>query len=155
MHFWPWQKENDKIVVFTDTDFAGCKISRRSTSGGAAMAGGHCVKTWSSTQTVLTLSSGEAELVGLARGISYAIGMRSLCADLGMSVGVEVKADATAAIGMASRRGTGKVRHLDVSHLWIQERIRCGDVVVSKVPGACNPAHAMTKYIDRADLESI
>lgn len=65
---------------------------------------------------------------------------------------VEVKADATAAICMASRRGTGKVRHLDVSYLWIQERIRCGDVKVSKVASRENPADLMTKYVDRATI---
>ena len=116
------------------------------------MMGNHCVKSWSATQPVITLSSGEAELIGLTKGISYALGIKSLCADLGFQVQVEVKADATAAIGMASRRSTGKVRHLDVSHLWIQERIRNGDVLVTKVAGADNPADAMTKYVNRSTL---
>ena len=149
---YPWQ-ETDKLVGFSDTGFAGCRVTRRSTRGGIAMVGQHCVKSWSTTQSVLTLSSGEAELVGLAKGVSYALGMKSLCKDLGVKVDVEVRADATAAIGMASRRGTGKVRHLDVSHLWIQERIRNGEVTLSKVPGKENPADAMTKYVDRASLE--
>ena len=42
---------------------------------------------------------------------------------------------------------------MDVSRLWIQERIRNGDVTLSKVPGKDNPADAMTKYVDRASLE--
>ena len=33
------------LKVYVDTDFAGCHTSRRSTSGGVAMRGGHCIKT--------------------------------------------------------------------------------------------------------------
>lgn len=120
--FYPWHKETSHIVIYSDTDYAVCKVTRGSTSGGVIMAGSHCVKTWSSIQLVLTLSSGEAELVGLAKGVGYALGVKSMCQDLGWKVSVEVRADATAPIGMASRRGTGKVRHLDVSHLWIQRK---------------------------------
>ena len=108
VHFWPWAKPCNKVTIFTDTDFAGCKITRRSTSGGLVMMGDHCVKSWSSTQPTLTLSSGEAELIGLTKSISYGLSVRSLCADLGFKVTVEVESDATAAIGMASREARAK-----------------------------------------------
>lgn len=147
--FDPWGRTCKKVVVCTDTDYAGCKVIRLSTGGGVAPMGGHCVKSSSSTQSVLTLSSGEAELVGLTKGIAYGIGIRSLCADLGFDVAVEVRADAPAAIGMASRRETGEVRHLDVSYLWVQERIRAGDVMVTKVAGKENQADIMTKHVPR------
>ncbi len=39
--------------------------------------------------------------------------------DLGVSIGVNVKTDASAAKGIASRKGLGKVRHIDVSQLWL------------------------------------
>ena len=67
-------------------------------------------------------------------------------------LGLHVHADATAAIGMASRRGVGKVRHLDTTHLRLQERVRSNDFKLSKVAGRDNMGDAFTKYVDRATL---
>ena len=39
----------------------------------------------------------------------------------------------------------GKVRHLDVQDLWIQQRIRNGDFSLFKVPGEFNPGDLFTK----------
>ena len=47
--FLPYQKAYDKIKVSVDTDYAGCKRTRRSTSGGVAQFGEHLIKTWSIT----------------------------------------------------------------------------------------------------------
>ena len=47
------------IEVFTDTDWAGCPRTRKSTSGGAITLGSHTIKHWSSTQPTTALSSGE------------------------------------------------------------------------------------------------
>eukprot|EP00969_Alexandrium_andersonii_P250388 11065898-Alexandrium_andersonii.AAC.1 len=42
-HF-PWQKGDQCLTVYADTDFAGCLDTRRSISGGAAMWGAHMIK---------------------------------------------------------------------------------------------------------------
>ena len=75
----------DVLTTFVDTDFAGCRVTRRSTNGGVLMRGKHCLRHWSSTQTTVALSSGEAELGGLCKGAANAIGMRSVSKDLGVS----------------------------------------------------------------------
>ena len=75
------------------------------------MLGPHCIRHWNTTQITISLSSGEAELHGIAKGISHAIGMQSLCRDLGWSYKLRVHSDAVAAIGIARRRGLGK--HID------------------------------------------
>ena len=112
------------------------------------MNGMHCIKHWSSTQTTLSLSSGESELHGIAKGMAHAIGFQSMCNDLGNKKPVRVHSDATAAIGIARRRGLGKLRHLDVEDLWVQEAIRTGKVELVKVLGTHNPADLFTKYLE-------
>ena len=57
--------------------------------------------------------------------------------------------DATAAKGIASRKGLGKTRHIAVHLLWIQERVAKGDFKLLKVWGGINPADLMTKYLTR------
>ena len=54
------RQEADMINVYSDTDLAGWPRTRKSTSGGCLMVGNHVIKTWSSTQVSLALSSGEA-----------------------------------------------------------------------------------------------
>ena len=117
------------------------------------MYGSHCIKHWSSTQTTIALSSGEAELGGLCKGASMGLGLKSVADDLGIQYPVTVQTDATAAMGMARRGGIGKVRHLDVSFLWVQERSKAKSFKLQKVLGAENIADAMTKYLDRPALE--
>ena len=138
------------LDVFCDTDFAGCSQTRRSTSGGCALFGTHMVKHWSKTQPTIALSSGEAELIGIGQGIAQALGLKSLAQDMRWDLKVRVHSDATAAIGIAKRRGLGKIRHLHTTDLWVQECIRNGDVDLLKVEGQKNPADVFTKYVDAA-----
>ena len=75
------------------------------------------------------------------------MGMRSMLRDMGVDMGLKVHSDASAAIGIAMRRGVGKVRHVEVHQLWLQDRVGRGDFKVEKVAGEKNPADALTKYI--------
>jgi hypothetical protein len=69
-----------------------------------------------------------------------------------MPFSIRVRSDATAALGIARRLGIGKIRHLDTSLLWIQQKIKDGDLTVDKVLGADNPADCLTKHVDRATM---
>ncbi len=73
VHVYRWQ-EADTIDVYTDTDWNGCPRTRKSTSGGCVLLGSHTIKTWSSTQASVALSSGEAEFNGVVRGSGVGLG---------------------------------------------------------------------------------
>ena len=116
------------------------------------MHGCHLVKHWSTTQSTVALSSGEAELTGIVKGAAQGLGLQSLAADLGMVRSVHVSTDAAAAVGICRRRGLGKVRHLAVADLWVQDRLKKGDFFLHRVPGVGNPADILTKHVDRIIL---
>ena len=141
------------IDIYSDTDFGGCLRTRRSTSGGVAKLGTHVIKCWSKTQSTVALSSAEAELTGICQAAGEGLGLQSLLHDLGWHVDVRVHADAAAAIGICRRRGLGRVRHLAVADLWIQDRLRTGDFSLHKVAGSDNVADMLTKHLERALLE--
>ena len=147
---WRYDYENVSTYIDThvDTAVAGCWRTRRSTSGGVARLGGHILKHWSATQSTVTLSSAEAELTGICKGSSISLGLKALCADLGLDLQIRVHTDAAAAIGIARRRGLGKVRHLAVSDLWIQDKVATGEIEIKKVKGTDNPADILTKNVD-------
>ena len=69
---------------------------------------------------------------------------------MGWTYEINVHSDATAALGIARRRGLGKVRHLDVTDLWIQEKVRAKAVTLHKIDGSKNPADVLTKYVYQA-----
>ena len=147
-----YQQNTGSINAYVDTDFAGCRRTRRSTSGGLVMLGGHMVKSWSSNQAVIALSSGEAEYYGIVKGASIGLGTQSILTDLGCDAKLVVWTDATAAKGIATRRGLGKVRHIHTRELWLQEKLADGALEIAKVKGEDNPADALTKYLDQGKL---
>ena len=72
-----YQEKRSYIDAWVDTDFAGCRRTRKSTSGGVILFGSHLLKSWSTTQAILALSSGEAEYYGMVRGGSMPLGTRA------------------------------------------------------------------------------
>ena len=143
----------DAIVY---TDFAGCRRTRKSTNGGYVMHGIHRIKSWANTQTVIAISSGEAEYYGVVKGACEAVGIVSLLQDMtGRRSNVRVSTDSSAARGIAMRRGVGKVRHLEVRTLWQQDQVDRGLIQVAKVAGQTNPADVCTKYLDGRRLQEM
>ncbi len=147
-----WQHVPSVLDVYVDSDWAGCKGSCRSTSGGAAKLGFHTVKTWATTQAIIALSSGEAELYALTKGAANALGLVSLAADFGLRLNLHVHTDASAAVGIVHRQGVGKLRHIRVQYLWVQQKLQDGEMTVKKVPGQDNPADLMTKHLPVSDM---
>ena len=150
-HF-QWQHPTH-LDVYIDSDYAGCQETRRSTSGGVALLGTHPLKHWSATQRAVSLSSGEAELGAILKGAAEGLGMQSLAADHGEEIRLKLWTDASAAIGICSRTGIGKVRHLSVGQLWAQEKLRVQAFSLHKQAGYWNPADMLTKHVPREVLE--
>ena len=115
-----YQSHSTFLDSRVDTDHAGCIRTRKSTNGGALTLGKHCLKSWSTTQAVTALSSGEAEYYGVVKGGSVLLGDISLCKDLGLDMKGRIHTDSSAAIGIANRRGLGKTKQIDTNFLWIQ-----------------------------------
>ncbi len=135
-----------------DTDRAGCIKTRKSTNGGALTFGKHCLKTWSTTQAVIALSSGEAEFCGVVKGGSVLLGAISMARDLGIELKGRIHTDSSAAKGIANRRGLGKMRHIHVNYLWIQERLQAGDFQLFKERTDDNVGDVFAKYLEQSKL---
>ena len=111
------------------------------------MLGSHLLKSWSSTQGLVFLFSGEAEFYGVTKAAGIGLGFRSLLRDLGIDMALRVWTDSTATIGICGRRGLGKLRHIDTRSLWLQQKLRDGGVELWKVRGEVNPADVFTKHL--------
>ena len=149
-----WQGREEEVLAYTDADWAGCKSTGRSTSGGALMIGSHFLKGWCRNQASVTLSSAESELVAMCKTSAEALGILAMMKDLGEeAMYATVYADSSAALAIASRKGSGKLRHINVGLLWLQEKESQEELVFAKVVGADNPADAMTKGVKAETLD--
>ena len=117
------------------------------------MIGDHFIKAWSRTQNNVTLSSAEAELVAMCKLSAEMLGLLSLARDLGREMRGVVYADSSAALAITQRRGSGKLRHINVGLLWVQEKEENKELEYIKVPGTRNPADLMTKHVPAVKIE--
>ena len=148
-----WQGRETLVDGYTDSDWAGCVRTAKSTSGGILMIGGHMIKAWSKTQNSISLSSAEAELIAMVKLSTELIGLMSLARDLNCKLNGRVWADSSAALAIVKRSGAGKLRHINISLLWVQEQQKLKKLVYEKVLGQANPADLFTKGVGREKLQ--
>ncbi len=150
-----WQDHTYKSHVCGDSDWGGRMGSRKSTSGGVWMIGGHCIKTWSVTQGAYALSSAEAEFYAMIEAVLRAKGLRNLAVEVGftdLENIVHIGTDSSAAKSFVGRQGLGKMKHLEIRDLWLQKEVNEGKVVVHKVLGTENPSDLGTKILNAAEI---
>ena len=84
---------------------------------------------------------------------SQLLGTKAMLQDLGVSIKLKILTDASAAQGIAARRGLGQVRHIEVSTLWLQDQVNKNRIQIEKVKGTENLADPMTKHTGNIDHE--
>ena len=120
----------DNVVnVFVGSDWAGCARTRRSTNGGCTLLNGACLMTWSTTQTVVARSSGEAECYAAVKGAAEGMALQSMLADMSLKVTIEVYAVA-----------------------WLQQHVQSGKIILRRIAGSANPADLFTKHLAHAEM---
>ena len=129
----PWQAPVEEVLAYTDSDWGGDQRSKRSTSGGILLRGGPAIGHWSCTQQVIACSSAEAKLNGICKAAAEGLGARNLSAEFLLPINLAILTDAAAAKGVVTRQGAGRIKHLEVRQLWVQERERSGDLSIKKI----------------------
>lgn len=142
-----YHPEGEGLAGYSDSDYAGCVQTRKSTSGGCIMAGRSLLNSWSKQQKVVALSSGEVETYALVATACDVLGLQACARDLGIEMSGELFTDASAALGIVARTGIGKVRHIRTQALWLQECRQEQRLKFTKIPGSDNPADAGTKHM--------
>ena len=148
-----WQGPDAHLEIWCDANWAGCKLSRKSTSGGAIKLGTHTLRTYSKTQSNIALSSAESELYAMVKAASEGLGIMTMIQEFGKEVKLVMHVDASAALGIAQREGLGKLRHLQTNVLWLQSQSVKRALKMSKVDGTKNPSDVQTKHVSRESIE--
>ena len=119
------------------------------------MWGTRLSKSWSTNQAVLVLSSREAEYYALVKAGSVSITIKALAQGMGMEFEkpIELNSDASTAIGIGDRMGAGRVRHIEVTQSWLQDKVNHNVFVFKKVCADDDLADALTKSVDAAAIQ--
>ena len=80
-------------MTWTDSDWAGCTLTRKSTTCYFLYNGSHLLESTAVDQQVVSVSSGEAEFYDLGALSAAALGLKELLQDLGIIVKVKVYCD--------------------------------------------------------------
>ena len=120
--------------------------------------GSDMLRSTSTTQGVIAVSSGESEFYALGKGASARLGAVSMLKDFGVDISentqidkaeVGVRIDASTGRGIAVRRGAGRIRHIATPTLRVQKLTQDGkESTLRKSPGVSNPPHLGTKHLD-------
>ncbi len=99
---------------------------------------GALVKSWSDRQATVAVSLAEAELYAASKTTAELMGIVLIMADLAaleFFAATEAFTDSRAARAIASRRGRGRTRHLEVKEIWMQVAVEAKTVKIHKIRG--------------------
>ena len=141
--------------LFTDSDWACDKATRRSISCCTVFFGGCLLYSASRIQRIVSLSSAEAEVYACSSGAADSLLLARLVSWLsGKETKIHFYTDSSCARGSLQRKGVGRLRHLSCRILWLQNLFGVGAIKLSAVSGNTNPADIGTMRLTANRLRS-
>ena len=153
----PQRRARYNLELFSDSDWATSKSSRKSTSAGIMFLKGLMIHSHSRSQTSIALSSCEAELLAATGLLAEGLQLKQLvrfCLRIEESefenddeVEMKLYLDSTSAQAMISRLGPGRSKHISTRLLWSQQALRKLWFKVGRISTEKNVADLNTKTL--------
>ncbi|KAJ9564858.1 hypothetical protein OSB04_000824 [Centaurea solstitialis] len=138
------------LTAYFDSDFAGCKIDRKSTTGGCHLLGGKLVSWTSKKQNSVSTSTAEAEYVAAGICCAQVPWLRNQLQDYDIQLSkIPIYCDNTSAIAIANNSVLhSKTKHIEVRYHFIRDHVMNGDIELYFVPTEYQLADLFTKPLD-------
>jgi hypothetical protein len=139
-----------ELVGYTDSDFAGCKIDRKSTSGSCQFLGKRLVSWYSKKQHSVSTSTAEAEYIAAGSCCAQILWIRNQLQDYGFVLNkIPIFCDNTSAIAITNNPVQhSRTKHIDIRYHFIREHVTNGTVELHFVPTEQQLADIFTKPLD-------
>jgi hypothetical protein len=147
------QTDEWEMVIYTDSDYAGCTDTRISVSGYTVFLLGVPILWKSKAQRSVTLSSAEAEFVACAEAAKDIKFVVQILNDMGniVQIPIIIRVDNVGAIFMTENVSTsGRTKHIDVRHHYVREFVEEGFIKIIFVRSEFNLADGFTKNVSGA-----
>ena len=140
------------LVGYSDADWAGDTKDRKSTSGFVFTLGGGPISWGSKKQTIVAVSTCEAEYISMSTASKEAVWLRRLVSDMLLDL-VSTKlhptlihSDNQGAIALAQNESVNnRNKHIDIAYHFVREVVRTKLVELAYLPSTDMPADALTK----------
>ena len=142
--------------VYSDADHGGNPDNGKSTSAYVIKMGTGAVSWSFKLQSIVALSTTEAEYVSAVSAASEAIWMRQLFTELGYkpSGPSTLHMDNQSAIQVAKNpEHHGRMKHLDLRYYWLRDAVDKGTLGIDYVPTDSMVADILTKSLARVKVE--
>ena len=149
--------EDRGVEAFTDADYAGSDVDRRSTSGYCTYVWGNLV-TWRSKKQSVVASSAEAEYRSMANGVCELLWIRRVLEELKLRIDLPMKlfCDNKAAISIAHNPVQhDRTKHIEVDRHFIKENLDAGIICIPFVGTTEQTADVLTKGLFRPVFEKM
>jgi hypothetical protein len=142
----------DPFQAFSDADHGGDKTTGRSTGAWVIMMGTGAISWSSKLQSIVSLSTTEAEYVSSVSTAQEILWLRNLFKELGYPVQTSscLNIDNQSAINVAKNpEHHGRMKHLDLRFYWLRDVVEDKTITVKYCPTKEMPADLLTKPLDR------
>jgi hypothetical protein len=149
---WYFASSSLALHGFSDADFAGCRLDRKSTSGTCQFLGSSLVSWSSRKQSSVAQSTTEAEYVAAASCCSQLLWITYTMSDFGEEyTHVPLQCDSTSAISIAKNPVLhSKTKHIEVRYHFLRDNVDKGKITLIHVPTHDQLADIFTKPLDQA-----
>ncbi|KAL5732677.1 hypothetical protein ACOSQ2_032369 [Xanthoceras sorbifolium] len=147
-----------QVEAYTDADWAGSVIDRRSTSGYCTFVGGNLVTWRSKKQNVVARNNAEAEFRAIAHGICEVMWIKRLLEDLKISNPLPMKlyCDNKATISIAHNPVFhDRTKHAEVDRHFIKEKLDTGIIYIPYVTTTEQVADVLTKGLPKKQFDDL
>ena len=145
-----------QIECFTDADYGGSKIDRRSTTGYCVFFGGNLVSWKSKKQHVVSRSSAESEYRAMAQGTCEIMWIHQLLTELGFDITLPAKlwCDNQAANHIASNPiFHERTKHIEIDCHFVREKLQQGLISTAYVTTYDQIGDIFTKALNGVRVE--
>ena len=139
-----------ELYGYTDSDYAGCNLDKKSTSGGCHFLGTRLISWSSKKQTSVAISTAEAEYVAAGRCCAQLLWIQNQLLDYGFKfLKTPIYCDNTSAIQITQNPVQhSKTKHIEIRHHFIRDNVEKGKVVLEHVKTSKQLADIFTKALD-------
>ena len=128
------------LVGFSDSDYAGCKVDRKSTSGGCQFLGRSLVSWSSKKQYFVALSTAEAENISAGRCCAQLLWMKQTLIDFGVKFDeILLLCDNEITVKIATNPVQhSRTKHIDIRHHFLRDHVNKGDIKIDGIARMIN-----------------
>ena len=123
------------ITVYSDSDWASDKATRRSTSGVVLCLGSSIIQHISRTQSVVALSSCEAELNAAVVAICESLFLQTVMRELGSELKIQLFVDSQATLQHLFKLGMARLKHVHIRTCFLQQLLEEKTLPYIRLPG--------------------